>query len=223
MAIKDKAAIRKLLFFALFAIATLVTSAQNQVNWSLKAGVGMGNLIGDNMISPQIKLAYKFGFALDCPLSKVWALQTGLFFVSKGTNHTIVEVDGYSAQAQVNALYMELPLMAAVHFTIDRNTKIIVSAGPYSAWGVGGKTKALGYSWSSSSKPDWNSRNVIEMNTFGEDGLDLRRFDYGVGAGIAVEYRHYIIGIDGQLGLSKLQTDLDAKHLTGFVTVGYKF
>ena len=61
------------------------------------------------------------------------------------------------------------------------------------------------------------------MNTFGEDGLDLRRFDYGVGAGIAVEYRHYIIGIDGQLGLSKLQTDLDAKHLTGFVTVGYKF
>lgn len=68
MAIKDKAAIRKLLFFALFAVATLVTSAQNQVNWSLKAGVGMGNLIGDNMISPQIKLAYKFGFALDCPL-----------------------------------------------------------------------------------------------------------------------------------------------------------
>ena len=51
--------------------------------------------------------------------------------------------------------------------------------------GIGGKTKALGYSWSSSSTPDWNTGNVVEINTFGKDGLDLRRFDYG-----AVSYTH---------------------------------
>ena len=51
--------------------------------------------------------------------------------------------------------------------------------------GFGGKTKALGYSWSSSSTPDWNTGNVVEINTFGKDGLDLRRFDYGV----AIVYR----------------------------------
>lgn len=223
MTTKDKTAIRKLLFCALFTVMALCASAQNQINWSVKAGIGMGNIIGNSVESPKVTLAYKLGAALECPFDKVWSLQTGMFFVSKGTNHTIVEMDGYSAQAQVNALYLELPLMAAARFSIDRNTRIVVSAGPYCAWGIGGKTKALGYSWSSSSRPDWDSGNVIKMNTFADEGLDLRRLDYGVGGGISVEYQHYIIGIDGQFGLCKLKKELEAKNLTGFVTVGYKF
>ena len=88
---------------------------------------------------------------------------------------------------------------------------------------IGGKTKALGYSWSSSSTPDWNTGNVVEINTFGKDGLDLRRFDYGVAIGLSVEYRHYVIGVEGRLGLCKLQKELQGKNITGFVTAGYKF
>lgn len=213
----------KLLCFALFVVMTLVASAQDQINWSLKAGVGIGNIIGNSMGSPKVKPAYKLGSSLECPFDKVWSLQTGLFFVSKGTNHVIVEVDGFSAQAKVNALYLELPLMAAVRFAMNRNTKIIVSAGPYCAWGIGGKTKALGYRGPSSAVQNWSSEYVVEMNTFGDEGLDLRRLDYGIGMGMAVEYRHYVIGVDGQYGLSKLQKELNAKNLTGFVTVGYKF
>lgn len=223
MILKDKTTVRKLLFLSLFAIVAMVTSAQNQIDWSVKAGIGMANIIGENMKSPKVKLAYKLGLGLECPFDKVWSLQTGISFVSRGTNHTIVEADGVSAQAKVNASYLELPLMVAARFAIDRNTHILVSAGPYGAWGIGGKTKALGYWSSSSSTPDWDADNVIEIDTFGKDGLDLHRFDYGVGIGVAVEYQHYMIGVDGQLGLCKLQKDLIGKNLTGFVTVGYKF
>ena len=70
----------------------------------------MANIIGDNMGSPKVKLAYK-----------IWSLQTGVSFVSKGTNHTIVETDGISAQAKVNASYLELPVMVAARFAMDRN------------------------------------------------------------------------------------------------------
>lgn len=223
MTLKDKITVRKLLFLSLFAIVAMVTSAQNQIDWSVKAGIGLANIIGENMGSPKVKLAYKLGLGLECPFDKVWSLQTGISFVSRGTNHTIVETDGIAAQAKVNASYLELPLMVAARFAIDRNTRILVSAGPYGAWGIGGKTKALGYNWSSSSTPDWDAGNVIEIDTFGKDGLDLRRFDYGVGVGVAVEYQHYMIGVDGQLGLCKLQKELIGKNLTGFVTVGYRF
>ena len=224
MALKDKTAVKRLFFLALFTVAVMVTSAQDLIGWSVKAGIGMANIIGENMESPKVKLAYKLGIGLECPFDKVWSLQTGVLFVSKGTNYTIVEADGISAQAKVNASYLELPLMVATRFAIDRNTHILVSAGPYGAWGIGGKTKALGYwSPSSSSTPDWNEGNVIEMDTFGKEGLDLRRFDYGVGIGVAVKYQHYVIGVDGQLGLCKLQKELQGKNLTGFVTVGYKF
>ena len=207
MALIDKVRVIKLLLFALFMMVSMVTPAQSQVDWSIKAGIGMANIIGDNMGSPKVKLAYKLGVS----------------FVSKGTNHTIVETDGISAQAKVNASYLELPVMVAARFAMDRNTYILVAAGPYGAWGIGGKTKALGYSWSSSSTPDWNTGNVVEINTFGKDGLDLRRFDYGVAIGLSVEYRHYVIGVEGRLGLCKLQKELQGKNITGFVTAGYKF
>ena len=70
---------------------------------------------------------------------------------------------------------------------------------------------------------DGKRRNVVEIDTFGKGGLDLRRFDYGVAIGLSVEYRHYMIGVEGRLGLCKLQKELQGKNITGFVTAGYKF
>ena len=161
MALIDRVRVIKLLLFALFVMVRTVAPAQNQVDWSIKAGIGMANIIGDNMGSPKVKLAYKLGIGLECPFDKVWSLQTGVSFVSKGTNHTAVETDGISAQAKVNVSYLELPVMVAARFAMDRNTHILVAAGPYGAWGIGGKTKALGHRWSSSSTPDWNTGNVV--------------------------------------------------------------
>lgn len=220
---KNRTVMRKIFFLILFAATALATSAQKEINWSVKAGIGMANLTGDYMESSKIRLAYKFGVGLECPFNNAWSLQTGVSFASKGTNHTYIEGDGVSAQAQVNALYLELPLMATVRFAINRHTRIVVSAGPYGAWGVGGKTKAVAYSWSSSSRPDWDEGKVTEMDTFDNEFFDLRHFDYGVGAGIAVEYRRYILGVEGQMGLGKLQKEVGAKNLTGFITAGYKF
>ena len=93
MALIDKVRVIKLLLFALFMMVSMVTPAQSQVDWSIKAGIGMANIIGDNMGSPKVKLAYKLGIGLECPFDKIWSLQTGVSFVSKGTNHTIVETD----------------------------------------------------------------------------------------------------------------------------------
>ena len=126
MALIDKVRVIKLLLFALFMMVSMVTPAQSQVDWSIKAGIGMANIIGDNMGSPKVKLAYKLGIGLECPFDKIWSLQTGVSFVSKGTNHTIVETDGISAQAKVNASYLEFPVMVAARFAMDRNTHILV-------------------------------------------------------------------------------------------------
>ena len=141
---------------------------------------------------------------------------------TKGTvfNDTITLEDTYGNQVTIPKGFK-----IASDSATDVTGGIVIedAAGPYGAWGIGGKTKALGYSWSSSSTPDWNTGNVVEINTFGKDGLDLRRFDYGVAIGLSVEYRHYVIGVEGRLGLCKLQKELQGKNITGFVTAGYKF
>ena len=64
MALIDRVRVIKLLLFALFVMVRTVAPAQNQVDWSIKAGIGMANIIGDNMGSPKVKLAYKLGIGL---------------------------------------------------------------------------------------------------------------------------------------------------------------
>ena len=71
MALIDKVRVIKLLLFALFMMVSMVTPAQSQVDWSIKAGIGMANIIGDNMGSPKVKLAYKLGIGLECPFDKI--------------------------------------------------------------------------------------------------------------------------------------------------------
>ena len=46
MALIDRVRVIKLLLFALFVMVRTVAPAQNQVDWSIKAGIGMANIIG---------------------------------------------------------------------------------------------------------------------------------------------------------------------------------
>ena len=50
----------------------------------------------------------------------------------------------------------------------------------------------------------------------------LNRFDFGLGVGVALEYQKFIVGLDGQFGLTKLETDT-GKNLNFAISVGYKF
>ena len=103
-------------------------------------------------------------------------------------------------------MYFELPIMAAARFNVANNTNIVVSAGPYLACGVGGKTRTK--MSISGSKTD------IKEKTFGSDAFD--RFDAG----------RIIVGIDGQFGLVKLadlNLDSNPKNINCAITLGYKF
>lgn len=60
-----------------------------------------------------------------------------------------------------------------------------MNAGPYFACGIAGKTKIAGES----------------VKTFGDDGVDFKRFDAGLGVGVALEFGRIIAGLDGQFGL----------------------
>ena len=54
------------------------------------------------------------------------------------------------------------------------------------------------------------------------DATGLNRFDFGLGVGVALEFNKFIVGLDGQFGLTKLQTD-GGKNMNFAISVGYKF
>lgn len=200
---------KKSILFFLFIFVSV--AGFSQVTWNAKVGMNISNYTGDADMNA--KVGFKIGGGLEYAFDNTWSLHPSLFLSTKGAKES-ASFDGVSGSVTINAVYLELPIMGAARFNVANNTNIVVSAGPYLACGVGGKTKGkasiLGYSGSG------------KVDTFGDNGFD--RFDAGLGVGVAAEFGRIIVGLDGQFGLVKVVSgDGSPKNLNFTIGVGYKF
>lgn len=203
---------KKLALFVVFTLVTLMASAQTQVNWSVKLGLGFSNWMGDGSEDAKAKFDYKIGVGTEVPINGFWSFQTGLNLVTKG-----VKGEDSGIDITVNQTYLELPLMAALHLGSENSFDVVLKAGPYLAYGIGGKIKGE-YSGVETSFGTFDKATVGEVEFPG-----LRRFDAGLGFGIDFDFRKWVIGADTQLGLTKLQEGDAPRNISFFVTAGYKF
>lgn len=207
--------------------------AQSPVSFQAKAGVGIASFWGKNT-EGKAKFAYKAGAGMDYAFNKVWSLLPSLNFVSKGYK----EEEAGIGKASMNELYLELPIMVAACLNFTKNSGLLLSAGPYVAYGIGGKTSVVVEKKIPTIVGFETVEDEYKLGTFGhiDDGkMGNKRFDAGVGLSITYENRNIILGLESQLGLinvnDKLKevaefTGLDdfaAKNISAFVTIGYKF
>lgn len=193
---------KKLAFFVLLSLVTLGVFAQSNLKWNVNAGIGMSSWYGDDADGIDAKFAYKVGIGLEVPFANtdVWSFQTGLNFISKGAKIN----SGWDAiDVTVNQLYLELPLMVGARIHTASNFDLLFKGGPYLAYGVGGKTD--------------------DVDTFGNDGLDLKRFDAGLGLGVAFEFNKIVVGVETGTSFTKVLSDVGAYNLSALATIGYKF
>lgn len=202
-------------FFALFAVASFA-----QVSWNAKAGINMSTLSGIKDGDMKMKVGYQFGVGMEYAFNDTWAIQPSLLFITKGAKAEESE-DGETYSETYNPMYLQLPIMAAVRFKVSDGMNLVINAGPYLAYGIGGKVKSE-YSYEGESESE-------KANIFGdgEDELDAERFDFGLGAGVTAEFGKFFVGIDGQFGLTQLlkdvEDDYNPKNTTISLSVGYKF
>lgn len=190
---------KRSILLALFAIIS-VTAFSQVVNWNAKVGMNISSYSGDDDLSS--KVGFKMGGGFEYGFTDIWSLQPSLFISTKGAKED---------EVTMNAVYLELPVMAAARIKVADNTNIVISAGPYLAYGVGGKTSA-------------KSEGVkVSVDTFGNDRINLNRFDAGLGFGVAAEFGKIIVGLDGQFGLAEVQAAGNPKNLNFSISVGYKF
>ena len=107
----------------------------------------------------------------------------------------------------INQLYLELPLMVGARIHTASNFDLLFKGGPYLAYGVGGKTKIDGVS--------------EKADTFGDDGL--KRFDAGLGLGVAFEFGNIVVGVETGTSFTKVASGVSAHNLSALATIGYKF
>ena len=218
-----------------FSIIALGATAQSPISFQVKAGVGTSNFWGENVES-NTRIAYKAGVGMNYELSRTWVFQPSLNFVSIGAREDIE----YVGKADMNELYIQLPVMMAARLHLGKDYSASLSAGPYNAYGVGGKTSGEmqeQYDYSSSVHHG-GSGYRFRLDTFGnmiDDNMGNKRFDAGLMFALNFEYHKFIFGAELQLGMIKVNDQLDnllqnsgiekfsPKNLASFFTVGYRF
>lgn len=173
----------------------------SQVKWDVKFGMNFSNMtkFEDTKALP----GFQLGVGMDYGFSESWSLQSGLMISSKGYKY-----DGFKARP----IYLDIPILAAYKFNISDNTKFVINAGPYLAFGLGGKYKIDGVDESE--------------KVFGDNGWN--RFDLGIQYGIGLEIsEHYLVNLTGQNGFicpwDTEEGEDKCKNMTFSIGVGYRF
>lgn len=192
---------KRIMFTCLLAVMTLAASAQ--IRHFAKTGVTASRYVGTHSDGAEWVIRYNAGFGLDIPLhNKYMGFRPSLLLFAKGScDYAQAPMGGEPNTTQV---YLEVPLQLSYDVPLTAHTQLTFAAGPYVAYGVFGKTT---FGWGSASESE------VKVDTFGKDGMDLRRFDTGLS--FEVDYEVY----DVFFGLSYDQ---------GFVPVhkrdsGYKY
>lgn len=180
----------------------------SQVKWDARVGMNFSNMT--KFENTKALPGFQYGVGMDYGFSENWSLQSGLMISSKG-----YKVKDY---AKVRPIYLDIPILAAYKFNISDNTKFVINAGPYLAFGLGGKCKF----------DEGGDYKLFK----GEDGEDAEysRFDLGIQYGIGLEIGdHYLVNLTGQNGFISPFDYPDGydgdkpKNMTFSIGVGYRF
>ena len=188
---------KKGLIFVLFALVSIVS--YSQISWNAKVGMNMSNFTGD--MDTDMRIGFNVGVGMEYQFSDMWSIQPSLMFTQKGAKQD---------EVKMNPMYLEIPVLAAARFAIADNQNIVVKAGPYFAFGIAGKCK------------------IVFKDTKDEDGDILmegaKKFDAGLGVGVAYEINKFFIDLTGEFGLTKIYDgDGAPKNINFSIGVGYKF
>ena len=200
------------LIVAFVAMASIV-GAQS-ASLSIKGGLNMSNFYGDELNDKSMKIGFHAGIGADFEFAPNMGIQSGLFYSGKGAKYTYK-----STELEVSANYLQLPVHFAYKIDVTPGTKVVLHAGPYVAYGLGGKTKL-----------NIAGKDIADMDTFKDDSAidafnGLKRFDAGLGLGVGAEFGKILVDLGWDMGLTNLSRidNAEIKTQNAYVSVGYKF
>ncbi len=192
----------------------VVTAVSAQVSLGIKGGVNMSNFVYDDEVDDKNpKIGFNIGLAADVDFAPNVALQTGLFFSTKGFKTVN---DALDAEYTENLMYLQLPLHLAYKVDVSPGTRVVLHAGPYAAYGVGGKREAKVGNLSGI----WDVDKI-----FGEADGQYKPFDAGLGLGVGAEMGAFLIDLGWDMGMVNISNrdNGNTKNQNAYLSVGYKF
>lgn len=199
----NKIKLSSVALLAALIISVSESQAQDKpVTLGIKAGANLSTFRGD-LKNTKSAFKYQAGITADIMLWKNIYILTGLDLHIKGAKY---EPES-EPTVKYNPMYLQLPVHWGYKFTLAPGTRFVINAGPYVAYGIGGKAKNRG-----------DSEKVFGDNK-------LKRLDYGVGGGIGLEFGKLCINGGYDFGINNISDIKDTKlrNRNIYMTLGLKF
>lgn len=203
--------IRNSIVLLIGLISSVSMFAQLPVSFGVKAGMNLSEI---QKIDDNVKVGFNIGLTAELALPSSFYLMSGLEFTTKGAKGKEVNVvlpagsNPMTSKITYNAMYLQLPIHVGYKLDLVPGTKLIFRAGPYLAYGVGGKIK-------------WDVEGIEDQDIFNDDS---NRFDFGIGGAVGVEFLSKIsVSLGADQGLTKIFKDTSTKNRSAYISVGYKF
>jgi hypothetical protein len=207
------------------ALCALTHPAQGaaQVALGLNAGVAFANFSGDDVEGTNMKTGLLGGAYLAFPLSPIFSIAPGAYYVQKGTTSQD-RIQNVNVEATLDLAYLEIPVLGV--FTVsgpDRPVGVSLFLGPSIAFELSCNVEAEAGALSFSGDCDDEEAGVAAE--------DRKEMDFGAifGAGLAFPLTGSLdLTISGGLdmGLTSLDDSADeddVKNTVWFLTAGVRF
>ena len=205
----------------LFAMLAVVGSINAQVRLGLKMGYNLGGVMADYLGDESlenlkkkagdpdnfhIKSGFQAGFILDCPIDGAISIQPGARFSMQGFS------DQYTSNGKAirkfSLYYLQAPVYAQYRFNVAEETNLLFQAGPYVGYGMFGRQS---YTMKGKSQDLTDKQKKLTFGSGKPDDM-YKAFDYGIGAGVGIEFYRFQLVAAYDFGLNKVTFDKkDAK------------
>lgn len=209
------------LFSAEAQLTARSSGAMNKTTFGVHGGVNFFTITGKTVIGADIDNDITTGFSAgvnaEVPVGRAFYLQPGVEYVRKGTENEAGDV-------KTSLSYIDIPVNL-VYKPVLGTGKLLIGAGPYIGFGIGGKRTF--------SNANVSAEQDVEFVDDYTNGFtpQFRRIDAGANFLTGYEFaNHLSVLLKAQLGLKNIQPNSsggngEAKwNNTGFgVSLGYRF
>lgn len=202
----------------------------NPLTIGIRAGGNLSTFTGDYFSDVDLKSRFGFnvGVNFDYSIMKCFGVQTGVYFTTKGAKE---EWENYYSDytstrtVEYNPMYIQIPVLASFRYNLNDNWRWELNAGPYFAFGVGGKYEK------ERTFTDNRDNSIIEQTSEEVDFFNdnTNSFDMGIAFGTGLTYKKFYFGVQYEIGMSDLNNDKEdgdyasIKNSNFTFSVGYNF
>lgn len=172
--------------------------------------------------NPWIQPGFQTGATVRFPFNRVFALESGLLFSSRGSREDIFP-GGATYDYRRTFFYLDIPVTANVSFPVG-SVRIYGEAGPYLGIALAGSIKEVENFNGMESTDNYD----IKFDGSGDGEENMKRMDAGLLIGAGLEFRAVRVGFSYGHGLANVTANNDGdfdslKHRFLSVSVGYWF